>query len=165
MIGAGRNQKMPDMLVKLRELPETGKLIEQISADGIIIKRAISPEKALVVDWVRKNFNRAWSGECDVCFSNKPVSCYLALKKGQILGFACYESVCKGFFGPTGVKKKARGLGIGKALLLVSLEAMRNEGYMYAIIGGVGPADFYARAAGAVMIEGSGPGVYKDMVE
>ena len=53
-----------------------------------------------------------------------------------------------------------RGRGIGKALLLTALEGLREIGYAYGIIGGVGPAEFYAKACGAVMIEGSTPGIY-----
>jgi len=39
---------------------------------------------------------------------------------------------------------------------------MAGMGYGYAIIGGVGPADFYTKVAGAVEIEGSSPGIYRD---
>ena len=48
-----------------------------------------------------------------------------------------------------------QGRGIGKALLLRSLHAMRDEGYQYAIIGGIGPAEFYEKCVGAVLIESS----------
>jgi len=56
-----------------------------------------------------------------------------------------------------------QGKGIGKALLLASLHALRNEGYAYAIIGGVGPESFYQKTVGAVLIDGSTPGIYKDI--
>jgi predicted N-acetyltransferase YhbS len=55
-----------------------------------------------------------------------------------------------------------RGKGIGKALLLVCLAGLREMGYAYGIIGGAGPTDFYAKECGAVVIEGSVPGVYAD---
>ena len=58
-----------------------------------------------------------------------------------------------------------RGRGIGKGLLLASLEAMRQEGYGYAVIGGVGPKDFYAKVAGAVEIPDSTPGIYRDLLK
>ncbi|MCK7506256.1 MAG: hypothetical protein MZV70_20760 [Desulfobacterales bacterium] len=35
---------------------------------------------------------------------------------------------------------------------------MRDDGYAYAIIGGVGPAAYYAKTVGATLIEGSSPG-------
>ena len=37
---------------------------------------------------------------------------------------------------------------------------MRDDGYAYAIIGGVGPAEYYAKTVGATLIEGSSPGIY-----
>jgi hypothetical protein len=37
-----------------------------------------------------------------------------------------------------------------------------SAGYAYAIIGGAGPTAFYAKTVGAVAIEGSTPGIYRD---
>jgi GNAT superfamily N-acetyltransferase len=45
----------------------------------------------------------------------------------------------RGFFGPAGVAESARGFGLGKALLMKALEALREIGHAYAIIGGVEP--------------------------
>jgi len=56
-----------------------------------------------------------------------------------------------------------RGSGAGAALLFRCLEGMRELGYAYAIIGGVGPAEFYQRVCGATVIEGSDPGIYGDL--
>jgi len=53
-----------------------------------------------------------------------------------------------------------RGRGIGSALLLSALHAQRALGYAYAIVGGVGPAQFYEKAVGAIPIPGSTPGIY-----
>ena len=95
-----------------------------------------------------------------------PKSIFIATKNEtkEMLGFACYDATAKGFFGPTGVLEAARGTGIGSALLMASLHAMRDEGYGYAIIGGVGPAEFYEKICGAVKIDGSSPGIYKGML-
>ena len=41
---------------------------------------------------------------------------------------------------------------------------MRDEGHAYAIIGGVGPKDFYSRVVGAIEIPGSDPGIYRDIL-
>jgi hypothetical protein len=41
---------------------------------------------------------------------------------------------------------------------------MKSQGYGYAIIGGVGPAEFYAKTVGAIAIEGSEPGVYRGLL-
>ena len=54
--------------------------------------------------------------------------------------------------------------GIGRALLLRSLAAMRAEGYAYAVIGGVGPQEFYKKCVGAMLIPDSVPGIYRDFL-
>lgn len=81
-----------------------------------------------------------------------------------MIGFACYEATCRNFFGPTGVGQEARGKGVGTALLLACMHAMKADGYAYAIIGSAGPVDFYAQTLGAVKIENSTPGIYKGML-
>ncbi|MNL63125.1 hypothetical protein D3C87_1872180 [compost metagenome] len=89
---------------------------------------------------------------------------HVAVHDEKIVGFSCHDVTALGFFGPTGVDESMRGQGIGEALLLASLTAMREAGYGYAIIGGVGPAKFYERVAGAVEIPDSTPGIYAGML-
>lgn len=156
---------MSDMLVKLYQLPELEPVIKQLADNGIEIRRAIAPEKHVVVDWVRQHFNEGWASECEVAFANQPVSCYIAVKQGALIGFACYESTCKNFFGPTGVSMDKRKLGAGKGLLLACLHAMKALGYGYAVIGNAGPKEYYSRTVGATVIEDSTPGIYKGMLK
>ena len=153
-----------DMLVKLYDLPDARELREQLAQSGISLRRALAPEKHKIVAWVRDNFSDYWASETDVAFSREPVSCFIAVKDGKILGFACHDVTCRNFFGPTGVDPTARKGGVGNALLLACLEDMKHAGYGYAIIGGVGPADYYARAVGAIAIEGSEIGVYRGLL-
>jgi len=153
---------MPDRLVKLYDLRDASPLIDALNRRRIVIRAAMPYEKHPVTQWVRNTFNEAWESECDISFSNHPASCFIATEGGKIIGFACYDSTCKNFFGPSGVAQIKRGLGIGKALLLSCLHAMRADGFAYAIIGGVGPAEFYSKAVGAIIIEGSSPGIYRD---
>ena len=153
---------MTDMLVRLYDLPEAGPLVKRLADHGMVIRRAMPYEKHLVVDWVQDSFGDGWAAECAVAFSNHPVSCFVATEAGDIIGFACHDSICVNFFGPIGVAEKKRGLGIGKALFLSCLHAMGSHGYAYAIIGGVGPTAFYTDTVGAVPIAGSSPGIYRD---
>ncbi|MGO4530075.1 GNAT family N-acetyltransferase [Paenibacillus sp. 2TAF8] len=155
---------MSDMLVALYRLPEQHSGLDQLKAASIVIRRAIAPEKQQVLNWVRTHFNQPWVDECDVAFARQPVTCYIALEQGRMIGFACYEATCRNFFGPTGVSPDARGKGVGTALLLACMHAMRADGYGYAIIGSAGPMDFYKRTLGAVEIENSIPGIYEGML-
>jgi GNAT superfamily N-acetyltransferase len=155
---------MPDMLVKLYELPPLEAVLQQQLEQGILIRRAIAPEKHHILNWIRDHFSEVWVSECDTTFGHLPVGCFIAIDNGTLMGFACYDATARGFFGPTGVDEKAQGRGIGKALLLAALHDMYNQGYGYGIIGGVGPAEFYAKIVGATIIEGSSPGVYKTLL-
>jgi hypothetical protein len=156
---------MADLLIRLYDLANSEEITQSMSDQGIKIRRAMAYEKIQIVEWVKQKFGVGWAGECDVAFANSPISCFIATKEGALCGFACYDSTCKNFFGPTGVEYSLRGLGIGKALLFASLNAMAQAGYAYAIVGGVGPVDFYARTVGAVVIEGSEPGIYIDKLK
>ncbi len=163
MAGAAIEENiMPDMLVKLYELPDENGPIAELRNAGIVIRPAMAYEKHRVVEWVRRTFHDAWASECEVAFSHHPVSCFIATEAGAIVGFACYECTCLDYFGPTGVAESQRGRGIGKALFLACLAALRAKGYAYAIVGGAGPTEFYARTVGATVIEGSSPGIYRD---
>jgi predicted N-acetyltransferase YhbS len=92
------------------------------------------------------------------------VSVFIAHREDEILGFGAYECTSRAFFGPTGVLESERGRGIGKVLLLACLHGLAEMGYAYAIIGGAGPTEFYARSVGAIEIPGSVPGIYADLL-
>jgi GNAT superfamily N-acetyltransferase len=129
----------------------------------VTIRPALTPEKPQVLGWMQANFG-VWAAEVEAAFCRLPVSCFLAVRDRDLLGFACYDATCRNFFGPTAVLEEERLNGLGRALLLAALHAQRAQGYAYSIIGGVGPAEFYAKAVGAVPIEGSDPGVYAGML-
>lgn len=154
---------MPDMLVKLYELPKLAPVLDRLAGEGIAIRHAKSPEKPRVVEWMNTHFPW-WTAEVEVSFSRLPISCFLAVQEGEQLGFACYDSICPNFFGPTAVLEPERRRGIGNALLLAALHAQRAQGFAYAIIGAVGPADYYAKTVGAVIIEGSDPGIFDGLL-
>ena len=154
---------MSDMLVKLYELPELAPLLERLGREGIVVRLAKAPEKPKVLAWTDTHF-RMWTPEAEVALGRLPVSCFVAVRQQDILGFACFDAICPNFFGPTGVLEAERGRGIGRALLLAALHAQKAQGFAYAIIGGVGPAEYYEKTVGAVLIEGSQPGIYDGML-
>jgi len=154
---------MADMLVRLYDLPPLGAALERASAQGVIVRRALSPEQPRVLSWMQANFPN-WAPEVEAAFCRAPVSCLLALRGQSLLGFACYDATCRNFFGPTAVVESERGRGYGRALLLAALHAQWEQGYAYSIIGGVGPAEFYAKAVDAAPIAGSTPGIYAGLL-
>jgi GNAT superfamily N-acetyltransferase len=157
---------MTDMLVKLYDLKNDWGFLAEQEALGITIRKPLGTEKHHGVDWVRRHFrSEPWASEADKSISNQPVTCFIATMKNKLIGFACYDASALGFFGPTGVLRAHRGRGTGKALLLACLLDMKLKGYGYAIIGYVGPVEFYRKAVGAVEIPDSTPSIWKDMVE
>ena len=155
---------MPDMLVPLLKLPPLEPVRDALAAQGVIVRRARSFELSAVRDFITTHFKAGWADEVLPSFSQHPVSLFLATRAGKVIGFAGTECTARGFFGPTGVAEAERGTGIGTGLLLAALWGMREAGYVYGIIGGVGPAAFYEKAVGATLIPDSTPGLYTDML-
>ena len=152
------------MLVKLLELPGAESLLRQVAEGGVLIRRANPWEISAVREFITREWNVRWADEVSVGFANKPVSVFIATRDGRVVGFSAYECTRRGFFGPMGVAKAEQGKGFGRALLVVALCGLREMGYVYGIIGGVGPAAFYEKAVGAVAIPGSTPGIYADLL-
>lgn len=159
---------MPDLLVKLYELPPLAPALARSEAAGVTIRRARAFERTALRRFIEKHFTTTWADEAEAGFATPPVRVHVATMAGEggsrIVGFAAHDCTALGFFGPTGVDETLRGKGIGAALLLASLHAMREAGYGYAIIGGAGPVAFYERFCGATVIPGSTPGIYDDML-
>jgi predicted N-acetyltransferase YhbS len=154
-----------DYLVNLSLLSGSFEQDSRIRAAGVDIRRALAPELELTTAWIRERFGKGWASEATVAFTRQPPSIFLATRDDKLVGFACYDAVARGFFGPTGVDELARGGGIGRALLIATLTDMRVMGYGYAIIGMVGPSEFYERSVGAVPIPDSEPGVYRGLLK
>jgi GNAT superfamily N-acetyltransferase len=153
-----------DMLVKLYELKADPELDARIAEQGITIRRVLAPELNALTAWIEPRFGSGWAAEATVATMRRPPTCFIAIQKDELIGFACHEATAKGFFGPTGVDTAARGKGVGHALLLTTLLDMYAQGYAYGVIGGAGPMEFYRRSVGAVPIEGSEPGIYRGML-
>jgi GNAT superfamily N-acetyltransferase len=150
------------MLVNLLKLPPLDPILEELRAAGVVIRRAQTFEITPVRRFVEQSFGGAWADEITACYANKPVTLYIAIRDGKIIGFGAYETTRRAFFGPTGVAAEERGRGVGRALLIACLGGLREMGYVYGIIGGAGPTEFYERAVGAIAIPDSVPGIYAD---
>jgi ribosomal protein S18 acetylase RimI-like enzyme len=150
-----------DMLIKLYALPAAP---SRALPEGITIRKPIGPEHDLLIAWATEHFGQGWASEARVALSNRPTSLFVATQTGNLIGFACYDATARGLFGPVGVAPSARKAGVGEALLLACLHDMKTMGYAYAVAGHVGAREFFRRVAGATEIEGSEPGIYRDML-
>lgn len=154
---------MSDLLIRLYDLPAF-EAEARVRDAGITVRRAIPPERELIVDWIRSRFSLAWVSEAALGMSQMPTTVFVAIEDNRLLGFACYDTSAKGFFGPTGVDETMRGKGIGEALLITTLRAMREAGYAYSVIGDAGPVAFYRKRLDALEIPKSTPGHYAGML-
>lgn len=154
---------MADLLVRLYDLPDFPAEAKVRDA-GIVVRRAIPPEGHVVLDWIAEHFSRTWRSEAALAMTQQPPTLYVAIRGPVLLGFACYDASAKGFFGPTGVNETERGQGIGEALLIATLRAMREAGYAYGVIGDPGPVEFYRKRLDVLEIPKSNPGIYSGML-
>lgn len=150
-----------DMIANLYRLP-------QETHDGDFkIKRAFVGDKAAILDFIGTHFQESWIYEAEHALMDTISKCFVATKDGKVIGFACYDSTTRGYFGPIGVHPDHRHDGVGRELLLRTLHSMREYGYGYAIIGWVGDAEpFYRKVVGAEFIPGGNPEntVYSNML-
>ena len=152
---------MSDMLIKLYALAGDWRFLNEQKQLGIDVRKPIGPENHVILNWVTAHFGSAWASETDAALSNKPASCFVAVKDTTIIGFACYDATALGFFGPIGVEKSHRRRGTGTALMTACLLDMKLKGYGYAIVGAVENPAYYKKALGALEIPDSSPGIYK----
>ncbi len=153
-----------DLLVNLYDVRSDPELERRIGAQQVVVRRALAPELAIVRDWIARRFRPGWDSEAQVAMGRQPSACFIAVRDRELLGFACYDAIALGMFGPTGVDEGARGLGVGKSLLIRTLVAMRDQGYAYGVIGGAGPVEYYVRAVGAIPIVGSEESIYSGIL-
>ena len=156
---------MTDMLVKLYEkLPKNE---VTYNADKVKIKRALAIDTQVIVNFVDEHFREicpGWVDECRATLYRHPTTCFIATYENQVIGFACYDGTAKGMVGPVGVAESFRKQGIATELLKHCFEAMKMDGYVYAVIGWVSSESFYEKTCNAIAIGGSFPGVYSRMV-
>lgn len=141
-----------DMIVGLTNLPSYS------LAEGLKMKRAFVGDKRTILNFVKENFETSWEYEVEHALMQEVSKYFIVTENGKLLGFACFDASSKGFFGPIGVLPEARGKGIGTALLLRTLEAMREYGYGYGIIDWVsGAENFYRKNIQAEYIKNGNP--------
>ena len=135
---------MPDLIVSLQTLPA----VPDLPAD-CTLETAKPWDRDVIIDWVRATFEDGWASEVACGLGQHPSRVLIARRGTELLGFACWDVTFPGFFGPTGVSEQARGMGLGKALLIEALWRLKGMGYVYGFIGDAGPVDFYRKTVGA----------------
>src|SRR5580700_9627371 len=100
---------MQDMFVHLLNLPPVTPLIGSLREKGVVIRRAHPFEITQVREFIETNFSTGWADEVMPCYTSQPISLFIAIRAGKVIGFAAYEATRRNFFGPTGVEESERG--------------------------------------------------------
>ena len=150
-----------DMIASLMQLPA------EPTIPGVRIVRALAVDRQRILQFIQQNFGNGWRNEAEGTLACCPSTCVVAVRDGQVIGFACWDALAKGMFGPIGVSEAERGTGVGSALLLRAFRLMRDTGYAYAVIGWVEEAaPFYEKLVRATFIPGATPAhsIYQSLV-
>jgi mycothiol synthase len=119
--------------VSLTSLPEPELACRTAGAD----------ELAAIMGWVREHYP-FWIAEL-----TRAVELQTCVVQDD-LGFACYDVLRDGWFGPMATRPDLRGKrGVGSSTLLTALHRMRARGYEHADIVWSGPLLFYLKTVNA----------------
>src|SRR5438067_7271136 len=105
---------MPDMLVRLYDLPDAALYDARAAQRGVHVRRLDAWDRYALRTFVREHFGDTWASEADFAFTDgHPIKGFIAMKDGEIVGFAVYETSRRNFFGRTGVRSDMRGSVMG----------------------------------------------------
>ena len=119
-------------LTGFRPPPAIAETAARLRADGIEIRLAEPVDIVPVLEFIPKHFSWDWHREASGVFLDlfagdpRQVSLLVAVKDGEILGYAEHRAER---FGPFGVDPQLRGRGIGRVLLAATLTEMRKKNY------------------------------------
>jgi ribosomal protein S18 acetylase RimI-like enzyme len=141
-----------DMLVDVRDFVTAQRAGYSAASPDVEVRRADDADREALSSFIAAEFGERWARGTAVAYERDPASAFIALRAKEIIGFAFYDISFLGYFGAMGVRKADRGRGIGARLLIAALKDMALKGYAYAVIGDVGPIDFYEKVCGAIVI-------------
>nr|BFE63797.1 hypothetical protein GCM10020063_083230 [Dactylosporangium thailandense] len=121
--------------------------VDEARLDGQGVK--VLPAGPDTASWVRSIWGNGWAWEVEESLGRDGAGCYVAVRDGEILGFAAYGANRPSWFGPMGTAPAAEGLGVGRVLLRRCLVDQYSLGLRSAQIGWAGPIGFYSKAVGA----------------
>ncbi|MFI5906173.1 GNAT family N-acetyltransferase [Dactylosporangium sp. NPDC051541] len=127
--------------------PELDGPVDESRLEAMGVK--VGPAGPDAPEWVRAIWGDGWAWEVEQSLGRADAGCYVAVRDGEILGFAAYGANRPSWFGPMGTAPAAEGLGVGRVLLRRCLADQRAAGHDTAQIGWAGPISFYSKAVAA----------------
>lgn len=114
--------------------------------------RAQLADRERVLDFIGSEFGRIWRFESQRAFvTNAPTIFFAEDDRGEVCGFSAHEANNRGlgWYGPAGVRQSLRRSGLGRELLVASLQDLRDLGHTRAIIPWAAAVGFYEKVSGA----------------
>jgi GNAT superfamily N-acetyltransferase len=149
-----------NMLVDLAHPDYQGdaEIPKALSGNALEKRRGVSDAER---DFIEATIGGSWVSEARAGWN------WFAQRDGAPVGFCSFEQRAHrwwwltnwlarsdvGIFRPMGVRKNARGMGLGSVLARRALCSLRSLGFSYAIIPAVGLVEFYERCCGARVVE------------
>lgn len=151
--GFQRFRDCVNMIGRLDEAFDVSGDIKRLEDAGLTIRRATVADGPLLDAYFSLEFGDDWRLEAALAMANDPPALHLALKDGAVIAFSAHSTQNRewGFFGPMGTSPQTRGLGIGRVLLQLCLNDLRDAGHKSAVIPWVGPIPFYSHHAGCTV--------------
>lgn len=143
-LGYAQDDTAWNMTAELSTLDDAAPAEQRLARSGIAVRRAVAADMPNLTRFIEANFSGGWAWEVE-----QSAGCHIAVRDGEILGFAAYGALRPSWFGPMGTAPGAQGTGIGGVLLRRCLADQRAAGHLRVQIGWVGPVPFYSRTVGA----------------
>lgn len=124
---------------------------KKLTSNNISIDIIRKPDKQ-TLEWIEEHFSVFWRTEAKIAMENDFGGVLIARKNKEILGFSTYGSLHPSWFGPVGVSKDARGLGIGTVLLFETLKVLRENGQRIVTIPWTSHLFYYTQLPGVTRI-------------
>ena len=124
-------------------------LEERLAGLEVVVRRVETEDRPTLDAYLAENWSASWRVEMLETLDADPPTGFIALRGPEIVAFAAYGVARPSWFGPTGTNESERGRGIGAALLLRCLDALRAAGHPRAEICWTNVWPFYAKVADA----------------
>jgi ribosomal protein S18 acetylase RimI-like enzyme len=128
---------------------DTGAQENALREKGFLFRRMEASDRDALDFYLASRWSETWRYEGLSALAATPPTGFLALKDDHIVGFAAYDIMRPGWFGPIGTDQELRGLGIGTVLLLKCFRDLQLTGRREAEVSWIGPLYFYVTAANA----------------
>ena len=125
--------------------------VERLAAAGIEVRRARHEDRDALAQHVRRLWPDIWLRETGIAVERETPPLFLALRDGQIVGFAGHGIYRPSFYGPIATDPAEQRHGVGAVLSALALADMASRDVKTAQIGWVAETaiPFYSRTSGA----------------